>query len=363
MRSLDVAPSPWLAQLLDEVDELAELVAAADPDDAVVTAARDRAAVASLRLDGSPIEAVPPRVEDLPAPREGADHVGTATGPARGGWLEVLRAGTEDLEQAPDEVLLAIEHRGVRAGLDADGLGIGLVRRPVASLRELHRRMTEGLLAPSTAGAPRRTEQAVHDASIGRVLFFPVDPSLLDDRLERLATWLADGAGPDGRGRDQRHPIVTSGVLHHQVLDLHPFEAANGRLARTAARLVLADAGIDPRRVGQPEEPLLDDAIGYLDEVGRSRRLGDPAVFVTRWAEAVVEGLRRATIDLGVAPDVDVPHTTVEFLADRAGADFTLRDHREAGGSDEALDAARRAGLATRLLGTRGLRWRAPTTS
>jgi fido (protein-threonine AMPylation protein) len=334
-----------MGQLLDETDELAELLAGAEPDDGYVAAARDRAAVASLRLDGSPIEQVPPRVEDLP--------IGTTTGPARGGWLEVLRAGAGDLERAPDEVVLAIEHHGVRAGLDADGLGLGLVHRPLASLRDLHRRLTEGLLAPAVAGATRRTGQAVHDASIGRVLFFPADPSHLPERLERLATWLADD--------QQRHPVVTSGVLHHQVLDLHPFEAANGRLARTAARLVLADAGIDADRVGQPEEAVLDDAIGYLDDIARSRRLGDPGVFVARWAEAVVEGLRRAAADLDVLPDVEVPHTTVRFLADRAGGDFTVRDHREAGGDDHDLDAARRAGLATRLLGTRGLRWRAPS--
>lgn len=352
MKSLDVPTSPWLATLLDEVDELAGHLAGAEPDDAAVTLARDHAAVASLRLDGSPIRTVPPRVEDLPVSRGGDELIGTATGPARGGWLEVLRGGTADLEEAPDEVVLAIEHRGVRAALDADGLGIGLVRRPVASLRELHRRLTEGLLSPETAGAPRRTGQAVHDASVGRVIFFPVDPSKIPERLERLAAWLASDVA--------RHPVVTSGVLHHQVLDLHPFEAANGRLARTSARLVLADAGIDAHRAGQPEAALLDDAIGYLDDVGRSRRLGDPGVFVARWAEAVVEGLRRAALDLGVLPDVDVPHATVRFLADHAGRDFTVRDHREAGGTDEALDAARRAGLARRLLGTRGLRWHAP---
>lgn len=346
MTTLDVTRTPWLDQLLVEAEQWSAVLATTEPDRAVVDRARDLAAVATLRLDGSPMEEVPPPVDQLP--------VGSATGPARGGWLEVLRAGTEDLEQAPDEVLLAVEHHGARAGLDADDLAPLLRGDPIAGLRDLHARVTDGLLAPEVAGVPRRTEQTVHDASIGRVLFFPVDPGRIGERLEQAAAWVADSGA---------HPLIVSGVLHHQVLDIHPFEAANGRLARIAARLLLATAGIDVARVSQPEAALLDDSIGYLDEIGRSRRLGDPGAFVARWAEAVIDGLRAAAHELGVAPDVDVPHATVAFLADRAGAEFTIVDHRRAGGEDAGLDAALRAGLARRVHGTQGLRWRAPTTA
>lgn len=346
MRSLDVPRTPWLDQLLAEVREWAAVLDVAEPTAEQVAAARDQAALATLRLDGSPVQQVPPPIDRLP--------VGTVTGPARGGWLEVLRSGAVDLETAPDQVVLSIEHHGARAGLAADDLTTELRSDAVAALRELHRRMTDGLLAPETAGAPRRTEQAVHDASIGRVLFFPVDPDQVVERLDRAATWVADS---------QDDAVVVAGVLHHQVLDIHPFEAANGRLARTAARLLLAAAGIDPQRVGQPEAALLADSIGYLDEVARSRRLGDPGAFVTRWAEAVGDGLRRAAHDLGVAPPVEVPHATVAFLAERAGSAFTVTDHRRAGGTDEGLDAALRADLVSRLHGTRGLRWQARVTA
>lgn len=345
MRSLDVAGSQWLDRLLAEVTELEELLAGVTPTHDEVDRARDRAAVATLQLDGSPIREVPPPVDQLP--------VGTGSGPARGGWLEVLRGATEDLEQAPDEVLVAVEHHGARAGLDADDLAPLLRTDPVAALRELHARVTDGLLAPEVAGVPRRTDQAVNDASVGRVVFFPVDPAQVVERLERAAAWVTDSSD---------HPVVVSGVLHHQVLDIHPFEAANGRLARIAARLLLTTAGLDPERVGQPEQALLADTIGYLDEVGHSRRLGEPTAFVTRWAEAIGDGLRHAAHELGAMPEVDVPHATVRFLADHAGRGFTIVDHRRAGGDDQGLQQALRAGLAQRVHGTRGLRWRARQT-
>lgn len=344
MRSLDVTVDGWLARLVAEVDELADRLAGTTVDDDDAEDARDRAAVATLRLDGSPIATVPPPPTALP--------VGTGTGPAAGGWLEVLRSGTRELATVPDEVVLAVEHHGARAGLASTDLAGGLRDALPTTLAELHGRMTDGLLHRSVAGRPRRSEQAVHDASLGRVLFFPVDTASLPARFEALATWTASTAA---------HPVVHSGVLHHQLLDLHPYEAANGRLARTAARLLLADAGVDERVVAQPEAALARDPIGYLDEVARSRRLGDPGAFVTRWAEALADGLLATLASLGAAATPEVPSATAAWLATAGPAPFTIVEHRDGVGggaaADEALELARRAGLAARVHGTRGLRW------
>lgn len=345
MRTLDVARDPFLERLLAEIDELSAVQRRASvASDRAIDLARDHAALATLRLDGSPIEEVPARV---PAPPPGE-----TTGPARASWLDVLRSGTRELRSVPDEVVLAVEHRGARAGLDATDLAHRLRGDARDALSALHGLVTDGLLHPSVVGRLRGTDQAVHDASLGRVLFFPVDRSLLPDRLDQLVDWLAS---------TDDHPVVVSGVLHHQLLDLHPFEAANGRLARIAARLVLSHAGLDESRVCQPEQVLLRDPIGYLDEVSRARRLGDPHAFVVRWAEAVSEALLDAVRPhLGITRD-DLPAATRAFLADSAGRDVTIVDHRRAVGGDAEVDAdldlARRVGLVHRTPGSGGLRW------
>ncbi len=344
--TLDVPGSAWLDRLLGEVDQLAAALATATPDAATIDRQRDLAAVATLRLDGSPITDVP---ADIPPPPPGL-----TTGPARGGWLEVLRSGAGDLGQVPDEVLMAIEHRGAREGLDAAELGAQLSSDLLPTMATLHGRVTDGLLHPDVAGAPRRSDQAVHDASLGRVIFFPIDIAHLPARFEALATWLA---------HSDAHPVVRAGVLHHQMLDLHPYEAANGRTARIAERLLLAHQGIDTAIVGQPEQAHMRDVIGYLDDVARARRLGSPAVFVARVAEAIADGLRSAASTLGVAEAVEVPAATLAFLAERGTAPFTIVEHRTAttGGkdADAGLDAALAAGAAVRLHGSTGLRWAA----
>jgi fido (protein-threonine AMPylation protein) len=348
--SLNVPSSSWLNAILAEVDELAAVVASADTGHVtgLVDGARDRAAVATMQLDGSPLDGVP---DDIPPPPPGL-----VTGPARGGWLEVLRSGAGELHTVPDAVLMAIEHRGARAGLDALDLAGSLRSDLRGTLTLLHRRVTDGLLHPDVAGAIRRSDQAVNDASIGRVIFFPVDPAHIEQRFDALAAWVAS---------TDAHPVVVSGVVHHQLLDIHPWEAANGRTARIAARLLLAADGVDAQLIAQPESSITEDVIGYLDDVGRSRRLGTPAVFVARWAEALSDGLRAAASELGVHLEVEVPAATTAFLRSRGATPFTIVDHRTAttGGRDADADltTALAAGTARRLHGTNGLRWVATT--
>jgi fido (protein-threonine AMPylation protein) len=339
--------TPHLVALVAGTERLAALVASVDPPADLLDRLHAEAAVASLRLDGSPIREVPDPAEVPPdaaeLPRLGHDQATTGT------WLDALRAGQE-----PDREVMLLEYRGVRAGLAADDLADELLTRPVQALGSLHRRVTRGLLAPDVAGRPRRTRQAVHDASVGRVLYHATEPGRIHRRLALLGAWLTSTAA-------REHGLIASGVLHQQLLEMHPFEAANGRLARTAARLVLRARGLDPAGLALAEPVLLDDALGYYDEVAATRRRNDLTIWLERWAEAVVAGLRLAARRLGV-PGGDVPPRAADFLAGWSGPRFTVADYRaEAGvGPEEArgdLDALLDAGRIRRVPGSRGLRF------
>ncbi|MBW3621107.1 MAG: Fic family protein [Actinobacteria bacterium] len=347
--------TPHLVGLVAETERLAQAVAGAPADAraALRDGRLDVATVATLRLDGSPLTA-PPDVAGVVIP----DPSTVEPSEVRPGtWLDAMRSRTD--EELADEAIpevQAYEFLGARAGLASDDLADDLLVDPAATLSTLHRRVTAGLLDEEHAGQPRRSEQAVHDGSTGRIIFFPSDPATIPRDVALLAGWIVtDGA--------REHGLVVSGVLQHELLRIHPFEAANGRLARTAARLVLRSRGLDPDGLGMPEAALAQDAIGYHDEIARTVRRRDLTIWLERWGEAVAAGLRTAAAALGV-PAPEVPAGAARWVAERPA--FTIADYRaDLGVGPEAarteLGALLDAGLITRVLGSRGLRFRTVT--
>jgi Fic family protein len=303
--------------------------------------------LATLQLDGSRLERLPV-VDDLSTRLEDPTLVAAAARP--GTWLDAMGTLRED----PDEAVQALETLGVRTAVAASDLGERLVTDPGAALAELHRRLTRGLVAPEHAGTPRRSEQAVHDASIGRILYFPSDPAAIPRELALLGSWLTTAGA-------REHGLIVSGILHLELLRIHPFEAANGRLARVAARLVLGARGLDPAGLAAPEPDLGRDALGYHEEVARTLRRRDATIWLERWGEAVTDALRGAARALELRPTVPPPRAT-RFLADREDDAFTVADYRAdaAVGPEDAradLRALLEAGAVRRVPGSRGLRF------
>lgn len=338
-----------LVDLIAETERLAQTVADAPGHDRLTSERLDAAAVATLRLDGSPITGVPPTDGIVAEP----DASETGRPVRRGTWLDAMRSGTDaHVEQEADREVQALEYLGVRTGLASDDLADELLTSPVEALALLHRRITHGLVAADHAGVPRRSEQAVHDASVGRIIYFPTEPPAIPRELALMVAWLDSAAS-------REHGLVVSGVLQHELLRIHPYEAANGRLARTAARLVLRARGLDPAALGAPEVALATDPVGYYDEVARTVRRRDLSIWLERWGEAVTEGLREVARRLGVL-DADVSAQATAFAAARPA--FTIADYRAevAAGPEQAraeLTALLDAGRIRRVLGSRGLRY------
>ncbi|MEX0835576.1 MAG: Fic family protein, partial [Nitriliruptor sp.] len=150
--------------------------------------------------------------------------------PTRSGtWFDAMRSFDGPDRQDPDAAahdaaVTALEFDGVARASAADELGLALLRDPIPALAELHGLLTRDLVAPSRIGQLRRSEQAVHDASVGRILYFTVEP-------DRIATELASFADRVVAAGDD-HGLITSGLVHLDLLRIHPFDAANRRLAR-----------------------------------------------------------------------------------------------------------------------------------
>lgn len=340
-----------------EVARLAERATAAVIDDAVVTQARDRTVVATLQLDGSPLTEVPADL-DLTAPQpvtastsEPCPNGETRRGGNTSSWYTSFQL----LEDTPDEDILRLEVLGAAAAHTADDLVDDLANDPVAALAELHRRLTVGLVDPRVAGQPRVTEQAVHDASIGRILYYTTTPEAIAAELDQLSAWLT------GPARELTG-LRAAGLLHLELLRIHPFEAANGRLARAAARLWLRGAGLDPDGLAVAEGALARQRLAYHEEVASTLRRREATPWLERWGDAVADGLRES---LRAADRLDhrLPVRPRAFLDLHAsGSAFTVADYRahcdgDRPAADDELALLLDTGEVVREPGSRGLRY------
>jgi hypothetical protein len=374
--ALPVRRSRYLDDLLSDADRLAALLRPTQPEPPtesapggrtrtqLVTDRQDAAARTTVALDGGRVDELPTLaaatslVGDALAagvpevgPDPGAEEDAAGRGAGRvGTWLDALRGFADP----SDDQVRGFEVVGAAAALASDDLVTPLVEAPRPTLTELHRRLTRGLVAADRVGALRRYERSVQDGSVGRVIFFTTVPDAIGPELDRLLGWLTTAAV-------REHPVAVSGIVHLELLRIHPFDAANGRLSRSAARLLLRRGGLDPDGLAAPEPVLVRDALGYHEEVASTLRRRDPTRWLERWAEAVADGLRHSGRELGLVGG-RIPSLSQRFLAELTEAGFTVADHRAATGLDpepaqQELTDLLDAGLIERVPGTGGLRY------
>jgi hypothetical protein len=350
--------SHHLVGLVARAEAAAARLGEADPDRRRELAARARrtAARLSARLDGSPLEdataAAVDRREAAGLPP--AEVPPSAPGRAARGW-----AGALKLDGLPTQDVAAVEYANLLACHDVEAELAGAVfEAPLDTLESLHATLCAGLVDPGVVGRPRRTEQAIHDGAQGQVIHRAPAPATVPGRLEALAAWL-------GAGSATLPALVVAGAVHERLLEWQPFEAANGRLARAFARLVLRARGLDPHGLAVPERAFSADPVGYYGEVAATvRRRGALGPWLERWGEALCSGLELAVADACPPVEVSVPRHAARFAAE-LGADEGVTLAAYAARLGVTLETARaevaaleRAGALRLVPGTRGLRWR-----
>jgi len=349
-----------LVALLGQAQGAAARLAGADPDRraALIDQARRESARLSAKLDASPLDddtaqevdrrdaAGLPAVDDLPKPAE-----------REAGWARTLK-----LDDMETQEVAAAEYGNLLATFDAEPeIASSFFSEPLEALRALHRELTVGLVAPEDIGRSRRTEQALHDGAQGMVIFNAPPAEQVPGLLDELAAWLT---GSKGMGSAALPAVVVAGVVHERILEWQPFEAANGRLARAASRVVLRARGLDPHGCAVIERELAADAAGYHHEVAATMRRQDLGPWVERYAEAAAAALERAADAIDPLPRPEPPARARDAVADLdAGAPLTIAEYvRRTGVGYEAAQADLRAlvgaGVLVRELGSRGLRFR-----
>lgn len=146
----------------------------------------------------------------------------------------------------------------------------------------LHKMTVEKILPFDKQGIYRTTKVVIRNSLTGEVTFSPPEAITVPTLMEELMLFMNNSKS------DDIHPVLKSGVVHYELVRIHPFVDGNGRVARALSTLILFQEGYDIRKFFSLEEYFDRDAARYYDSLQSvGRRYGD----LTVWLEYFTEGL------------------------------------------------------------------------
>ena len=107
---------------------------------------------------------------------------------------------------------------------------------------------------------------AVYDSQTGRPEYIPPEAADIDPLLDELVAYVNES---------DDHPLIKAGIVHYQLVTIHPFEDGNGRTARLMSGYCLDLLGFDFGGIGSLEEYFAYN----IDEYYRSLQMGLPVLY------------------------------------------------------------------------------------
>ena len=184
-------------------------------------------------------------------------------------------------------------------------------------IKKLHIMTVEKILPPEKCGEYRTTQVVIKNSLTGEVTFTPPAAIAVPVQIKEFTDFI------NGTGPDDIHPILKGGVVHYELVRIHPFVDGNGRVSRALSTFILFREGYDIRKFFSLEEYFDNDATEYykaLQSVGRND--GD----LTEWLSYFTHGL---AIELSKIKDkIEKISVDVKLKEKQGGTPILLSDRQ-----------------------------------
>ncbi len=184
-------------------------------------------------------------------------------------------------------------------------------------IKTLHRMTVEKILPPEKCGEYRSTQVVVKNSLTGEVTFKPPAAIAVPVQINEFVDFI------NGTGPEDIHPVLKSGVVHYELVRIHPFVDGNGRVSRALSTFILFQEGYDIRKFFSLEEYFDNDAAEYyaaLQSVGKNE--GD----LTQWLAYFTQGL---AIELSKIKDkIEKISVDVKLKERQGGAPILLSERQ-----------------------------------
>lgn len=151
---------------------------------------------------------------------------------------------------------------------------------------QIHGGVTAELLPSHQVGVWRQEPVVVYEPRSGGIVYLPPD----HQDVARLMDELVSFAQTEQASLD---PLLLAGLFHKQFVIIHPFIDGNGRTARLATNVLLADLGLDFSKLVSFENYYNQNVTHYFQRVGlfgNYYELVDSLDFTT-WLEYFADGI------------------------------------------------------------------------
>lgn len=218
---------------------------------------------------------------------------------------KIMKHAPEHIRNSEREVLnynQALVHLNTLIGHGKDSFDLKLILH-------IQKMVTAGLLNTYRSGKIRQEPVFVNNPQTRQPIYFPPDHKDVPQLIEYLLTYVrANKAKID--------PLIIAGIFHKQFVIIHPFIDGNGRTARLATKMLLADMGLNTFNLFSFENYYNQNITKYFHNVGLVGNYYDlkDTIDFTLWLEYFTEGILDELLRVGdeLAKVKSTPATTLQ---------------------------------------------------
>jgi Fic family protein len=191
------------------------------------------------------------------------------------------KAGVVGRERDIQEIL---NYRTVLDWINDWGKGInGQVAYTENMLATLHSLSVHRLVAPEQTGVYRTQRVVVRSVESGQIAYRPPAPEEVPGKVKEFLAWI------NGAESQAMHKVLRAGIMHYELVNIHPFVEGNGRTSRAMALALLYAEGYDVKRFFSLEQYFDNDIENYYLAIKSVQE--SPNNDMTYWLEYFAYGL------------------------------------------------------------------------
>ena len=149
------------------------------------------------------------------------------------------------------------------------------------TILSVHKDLTKDLLKnPEYESKFRDTRVFIGNLHTKKINYIPPDAYKVPGLIDELLDWLNNST-------DEMYPVIIAGILHYELVRIHPFIDGNGRTSRLMATLILSIHKFNIDNYFTLDEYYNQDRQAYVDALKSADKNND----LTNWLEYFCQGV------------------------------------------------------------------------